>query len=37
MNTKAEFKAKHGDGLPVVKNIVRSNDVIYGKDPGSMV
>jgi len=30
INTRAEFKAKHKKGLAVIKNILKSNNLIYG-------
>jgi len=31
VNTQAEFKAKHKQGLAVIKNILKSHRLIYGK------
>lgn len=31
INTKAEFRAKHKKGLAIIKNILRSHRIIYGK------
>lgn len=31
VNTQVEFKAKHKRGLAVIKNILRSNNLIYGE------
>mgnify|MGYP001568027636 CR=1 FL=1 len=31
INTLAEFKAKHKKGLAVIKNILKANNLIYGK------
>lgn len=36
INTLAEFKAKRSKGLPVIKEILQSNTVLYGRDPGSL-
>ena len=32
INTKTEFRAKHKKGLAVVKSIIKSHKVIYGKE-----
>ena len=32
INTWAEFKAKHRKGLPVIKNILKANNLIYGEN-----
>lgn len=37
INTKAEFKTKHRDGVAVIKSILRSYSVIYGKKPESIL
>lgn len=31
INTRAEFKAKHKQGLTVIKNILKANNLIYGE------
>lgn len=31
INTRAEFKAKHKQGLAVIKNILKANNLIYGE------
>ena len=31
INTRAEFKAKHKQGLAVIKNILKVNNLIYGE------
>ncbi|MFH1128599.1 MAG: nucleotidyltransferase domain-containing protein [Candidatus Omnitrophota bacterium] len=31
VNTRAEFKVKHKKGLAVIKNILKSNNLIYGE------
>lgn len=31
INTRAEFKAKHKKGLAVIRNILKSNNLIYGE------
>ena len=31
INTRAEFKLKYKNGLPVIKNILKANNLIYGE------
>ena len=31
INTRAEFKAKHKQGLAVIKNIIKANNLLYGE------
>lgn len=31
INTKAAFKANHKKGMPVIKNILKSHNLVYGK------
>ncbi|KJJ83255.1 nucleotidyltransferase [Candidatus Omnitrophus magneticus] len=31
INTEKEFKSKYAKGLPVIKNIIKSHSIIYGK------
>lgn len=37
INTEAEFKAKHKKGLGVIKNIVKSHQLLYGKEIKALV
>ena len=37
INTKAEFRAKHKKGLSVIKDILRSYSLIYGKRPEALL
>ena len=37
INTKAEFKAKHRDGMAVIRSILKSKKVISGKSPENLL
>jgi predicted nucleotidyltransferase/DNA-binding transcriptional ArsR family regulator len=37
INTRAEFKAKHKQSLAIIKNILKSNNLIYGESPENLL